>query len=851
MIQKRPIALGDACRGLLGAGGWTLLLALVLFGPSNWADRFWFLRALHDAPWVGRVALLSIPWLLLVGAGRMRIVPSHPIEAVGGSLVRRAFLLTPWLATLFWIFRDRVRTTGDAGLFTWALDIGAPLRVPHGPLTQATLEAGGRLLARGLGLPLPDGVALCVALMAALCGPAMAYLLTPLDRGRRWPFVWTVAGSALIVLAFGQIEIYLLPTVLELLYLLSAFVWLETGRRWWVAPALFPLMVLSGLWTGILIPVHLWLFIRLWKERPESRGKLLSVIYLSIGFVILVCALGPGSLREAWTLLAVRLSSGEYWLVAREGAHAGLFGWSQFWGLFNVLLGIVAPVLPLLPLLRWKNKSRPVKKHSTQFLMVTSGSALLLAFLWNPWFGYERDVDLFSFLAPPLLIWIAAVFSAKGVAPLARRMWGGLFLLCALPALGQVLDHSQAWTATWWREHRAGVEAAWRPGTVAAWPRQRMVAGDFEGAVDSLNDAIRYVPHEASSLMEFLDTHNIERLAMANTHYAPPVEWARDLIVWDAPHTVLILDRWGRLFTHDGQRLQEIELLHPVPLGDAPFVAIARGVRMELLLLRADGSLLHGHQAVDEPLGAWTWRNLPPPLGIVDAWPADRATDVALDTATGEILILDRLGGVHIANGATVSVHPPPDFDEAVSFMRLEDGWAYATRRGACYALHGGLLGSQPEIVDPQRFPHPIFTDGVAEPDGRGRTLLDSQGVLHSVGEASLFRPSVPQAGEGQFCAMALDPETGEAVLLDSMYRIDRVAVDIDGVLAAFRLVDATHSNAKAALQFASRAWLKFPHLRGRLLDLIDENPALTGVAADDPLWVERMKATAEPQNPG
>ncbi len=231
LIQKRPSALSDACRALLGAGAWTLLLALVLFGPANWADRFWVFRALHDAPWGGRVALLFIPWLLLVG--RMRGFALHPVAAAPDGFTRRAFLLTPLLAALFWILRDRVRTTGDAGLFIWALDLGAPLRVPHGPLTQAILENGGRLLARGFGMPLPDGVALCVALLAALCAPAMAYILTPLDKGRRWPFVWTVAGSSLAVLAFGQIEIYLLPAALELFYLLSAFVWLETGRRWW------------------------------------------------------------------------------------------------------------------------------------------------------------------------------------------------------------------------------------------------------------------------------------------------------------------------------------------------------------------------------------------------------------------------------------------------------------------------------------------------------------------------------------------------------------------------------------------------------------------------------------------
>ena len=825
---------------LRGAMAWSVFLAMVMSGPAWLSDLFWFLRPLREAPALARLVVLCGAWLIVLG-GSWRGTEKPETKPRSDRTALHAIWASPILALLFWFFRDRERTTGDAELFTWALDLGAPLRVSHAPLTQVVLDNCGRMWAELLGLPLPDGVALCVAAIAAAFVPAFLAVLRPLPRGRRWPFVWLVSGSSLLVLAFGQIEIYVLPAALQILFLFSAWIWLATGANWWLSIVLFPLLLLSGLWNGMFLPLYVWLVARIWRNDPERRGLLLSLVYSGVGFIVVFYVLNRPLLGDTWRTLTHRVATPDFLLIAREGVHAGFLSAAQLWGLLNVSLGILAPVWPLLGAVRGYDSRHSGRWATTGFPLAALGLVIPLALIWNPWFGYERDVDLFSFLSPPILLCVGVFIGRCRLAMMPHRCWMALFLLGLLPAAGEVAGHSGLWTGECWRGPLTRVEAWMRPDVLASRPHERMMAGDERGAVRMVSQIEMYAPRLRANLAEFLDVGNIRRLVPGGMETGKR-GWAQDLVFWGPPKTVLIVDAWGRLFTHDGERLTPLELHHPLPLDNEPVVAMARGPRMELNLLHPNGGVTHGHQAVNEPPGSWTWRTIPPPDGIADAWPADEAVDLAYDDVLNRILVLDRLGGVHAAGGETLAPHPPPDFDEAVSLARLDEGWSVVTRRGRCYPLSGENLGDGPRVSEPGWLGSPVFVDGAVEADGGGRILLDEAGVLHPIAEATYYQPFYAGGESPPFRRLALNVETRQLALLDAMYQVAWVDPDVDGVMVLHRIAGAEPGDATAVLKLAKRSWLQHEPIRTRMLELIADNPHVSHAAQHDPLWTERSQ---------
>ena len=820
-------------------------MAAVLFGPKALTDWFWFLRPVSDAPWTVRLLWTGGPWLLPL-SGALRVKNARDGEYGPDRSVVLAAVLAPFLLSILWFFRDRVRTAGDGALFTWAMDLGAPLRVPHAPLTQVILDRCGRTIAYLLGMPVPDGVALCIAAAAAAFAPVLFAVLRPLPRGKRWFHAWAIAGSSLAVLAFGQIEIYLLPAALEILFLYSLWVWLISGSNWWVPVLVFPLMLLSGLWNAIFSPVFVWAFLRLWRTEPERRGLLLSLAYGGVGVVVLFYAVNAPLLHETWSTLLNRVTAPDFLLIAGGGAHAAFLGSGQFWGLLNVVLAILAPAIPLLGTVRGMDARRLEPRAALWFPLAALASAVPLALVWNPWFGYERDANLFSFLAPPLLLCVGIFFHQSRLAVMPRRSWTALFLLGFLPAGGASADRCGLWTGECWRGPLVRVEAWLRPDALAARPRALLMAGDPDGAVRAVNLIHERAPLLRKNIVEFLDVENIERLESAG-QYAGDDGWAQDLIIWTPARTVLIVDAWGRLFVRDGEGLRMLELRYPVPAINEPVAAMTRGPHGELYLLYRDGTVIHGHQAVNEPLGSWTWRPMPRPAGIANAWPKDEAVDLAYDFENNCILILDYFGGVHVAGGATLLPHPEPDFDRAVSLIRIEDGWCVVTARGGCYPVIAEPLGFGPEIIGGTRFDSPIFVDAYVEANGRGRVLLDVTGVPHPVAEAGYFHPFYPGKNAPRFRRLDVDPETGALALLDAMYNVAWVNPDSDGVLVLHRIAGAGDGDAAAVLQLANRTWRHYEAVRPRMLELIVENPSVLKVARLDPQWMQRLGAAVEP----
>lgn len=822
-----------------GAFLWTCIAFLLLWGPEQWIEWFWFARGLRQLGRLLGCVILCVAWgLWFRGWLKGKSTEIHLKQERPFALFHLVWLIPP-IVLVLWILRDRSRTTGDAELFSWALGLGQLLRVPHAPLTQVVLNEAGRGLAYCLNLRVPDGVALCVVFMAGAFVAGWMWILAPLPWNKRRIFLWLLSGSSLLVLAFGQLEIYWLPTALETIYLSAIWIAIVTGKRWWLPSVVFPFLLLAGMWNAVFIPLHIALLVRQWKEHPERRGWIVSWVYLAAGVIVLFFGVNPNLASEMWRTLLIRLTSRDYIRSLSFFSVRDFFSFKNFMGLLNVILGIVIPVVPLLGTIQdWKSAESKLSPFERWFPWMAVGLTFPLAVLWKPWFGYERDVDLYSFLAPPLVILIGAKLSQCEWKPIPRLGWIGLFLLGVLPVAGTIWHNSQVMEHGWWKEPVGRLSVWMNPSRIQFRPREAFLAGRYVDTVDWVNALSRWRPDSRSMLLEFLDTRNIIQLSTPETFAVNAHEgWARDAIFWAQPKTVLIVDCWGRLFQHDGRMLHDIQLRYPLPDHPDSVVALARGRGAEIGLLCRNGTVIHGHQAMDEPLGSWTWRVMAPPAGIADAWPMDRAVDLAFDTERDRILILDGLGGLHVAAGETLARHTPPDFDEAIAIAPLDRGWAYVTKRGGCVGIAGKGLEPPVQIISPERWPPPVFVGAVVLRSGEGRVMLDLNGILHPIGRCSLYQPYFPDDRLGRFCGIAVNPDTLEAVLLDRMYQVAWVPPDVDGVIVLHQLIGAKRDNARESLEHARWAWERHPLIRERMLQIIRENPDVLSVAKQDLFW--------------
>jgi hypothetical protein len=428
----------------------TSLLVLALFGLAYvYPANFWGINFHTYLPPIVPIGILG-----LVPGGywwvhRKRFsIPSWAISLAIAALMGLLFILLPIKTQLYGDTVSILKTMGKGGVFADKYDLAGAFSpeiftTKNGEQFSYSLAAG---LSRGLGLEIGTGF----RILTAIFGMIYAFVWMEFIQRRIQTTSIRLFAAAMGLTAgatqvfYGHPEVYAAPILFFTVYLVALVRYLERGNGRWFW-AVVPLLVLA--------------------IRSHSAG---FALVPTLVYALAVAWAGKNPRREQWTqwkwagrvVLGVSLVAGAagYFLVFKSGddsistsSKAGnmflrllgddspdnsyfMFSKWHLWDYLQEILLCSAPAFTLILAFCLTRGRRDLWKGKP-VIAVSIAAVLLFAlyFAIDPLLTMPRDWDLFSLIAPPLLV-LAVLLLARGESQLQQK-WIPQALLLAISGL--------------------------------------------------------------------------------------------------------------------------------------------------------------------------------------------------------------------------------------------------------------------------------------------------------------------------------------------------------------------------------------------------------------------------------
>jgi tetratricopeptide (TPR) repeat protein len=332
---------------------------------------------------------------------------------------------------------------------TWFSDITAPNLLQG---KEALTMAIHRSLAVILSMPL-TGV---FRLVSALCGAAFVALWTAFllksELRREFQlalFATAVTGGGMLVF-FGHVEVYALPILGAMVFLLYGLRVLNHKRSFWLLLALFVVIVKLHIVNILFLPALLYIFFEGRKARLQDTIRWRNILLWLVTPTLLIGLgsyfflfhsynepyVGDKTHQLQQSFLPLTLSPPPF-------NHYSLLAPAHLLDLFNVFLFIAAPVIVLLiGLLFLARRSVDWNSSLVKYCSLAVLFPLIFFCAMNPTLSIGRDWDIYSLIYPPLLLslFVVALAISKSadwstaVSQYASRS-ALAFGLLALPAI--------------------------------------------------------------------------------------------------------------------------------------------------------------------------------------------------------------------------------------------------------------------------------------------------------------------------------------------------------------------------------------------------------------------------------
>jgi hypothetical protein len=447
--------------------GLSLYAAAYIFPANFWGINF----HTYLPGWVGMAIALAG---FVVGYG-LPTIPNIPVVAKFPAWVWSLLVALGMWALFYFLYID-TKLYGDSLLILKDLEKGGRLSTVHhfwdafdpniftpknGEQFSFSLVIG---LTKATGLSIYDGF----KLLGTILGAVYAFVWMQFIQRKLQGLPMRVLGAGLGLFAgvtqvyYSSAEVYAAPILFFTGYLIALDYFLESRQRKWL------FFMLPLLWFAIrshsagftLVPTYLYALLVAVLERGQvteenaglpspwitwrRAGWMMPLGCLAVGIVGYMTAYKAGddsveAVRNAGNMFLTVLGT-----PAPENAYYMLGKW-HFWDYFQEFL--LCSTLGVVLLLAFvASPDRRSYWRSPSMVAVAMSLILLTAlfFAVDPYLTMARDWDLFSLIAPPILV-LGVLLLAQAQATLAhaRGLLGLAFALVGLQATFIVVNHSK------------------------------------------------------------------------------------------------------------------------------------------------------------------------------------------------------------------------------------------------------------------------------------------------------------------------------------------------------------------------------------------------------------------------
>jgi len=272
---------------------------------------------------------------------------------------------------------------------------------------------------------------------SALSGAAfvlvLLFLAPSMAPRSRIAFVGLVLSCGFIQLFFGDVENYTMVTVMILLFIAMAHLFLEGRIPLWTPAGALSLALGFHLLCGWLLPALAYLFVFSWRHgRRRDTAIGLAALVLPISALFVFFHFHGLPIERLWESSHVGGLGGNY---ARELAPMNV---AYHLGMLNVLL-LLWPSIVMLPALIYFN--RLGADPMSRFLELAALSMVVFTFTWKAQLGIFEDWNLYAPGMVPGAILVARSLSGLPRAPVKSAIITALILTASLHTFAWVVSN--------------------------------------------------------------------------------------------------------------------------------------------------------------------------------------------------------------------------------------------------------------------------------------------------------------------------------------------------------------------------------------------------------------------------
>lgn len=799
---------------------WVIVAALAMGMGWVGLNNPWLKQRLEPTP-----TFYIRAWLVVIALSILSTRFAEGIWRRYVSLCQRLFVWIvrrPWLTGLTLVFFSagffgyfRIQRVDAGDILEWIMagKQGRAFLVEHAPLETLIRCWISEIHRIWPGADLIVIYKTLICLYGGLFVWTVLWFSARMERPYRFltPIFFFAASSMSVY--FGYLEIYGVTNLAQTVFLLVAFDCLQGKRSISTVSFWYGIAMAMGFWHGILLPAYLY---AVWRSRRTMDWLDWPLQGLLVSVPTLLALIGLIPYANPFAGIITRLSEPSVFIPFSPFAQSqGYTLWSKThladWATETMLIVFVPMVLMIARLFCDFGAIRNLWKNAVfRFALIACAASYAFGFLYHPVLGFPLDWDLYTFMYPSFGLCGVVLMNDIERSKQWRKRVVVLVLAAAALASCWILQNALFWRYPLLLTKGGPIVSPFIPDFYYKNMQRSFERGNQAALYWLADRALEESPELYREILTFMDDWTVATLSKM-----PPVAfdypgWACDLALTPGGvYRALIFDKWGRIFSYDGNTLKWIfapasALSSPVAAGEVEASGTA-------LLLCEDGRIFRvAKEQIEEGITEGVvWKEPALAYEFLPESPSKRNLPVRMvDLAIrsdGAVCVVDNFNRVWDVANKTLLLQGEPSYNLVQSLH-----FSY-NQQPVTVDVNDRLSYDKEKLQLP--FPvawfHPIVRDFLFTPDERGLMVLDLNGNIHYMGAAPIYKDVVvPGAIIDRYKKMVFLSGRDSLLLLDNRYRLTEANLDTDGTTARNKIGNMIQTgNYATAFNVLSVLW--------------------------------------------